>query len=623
MKRKYQQGGGFNLPFVVYQPTDIPTSSEQSGTTKEKKDKSDSGIDMDEVYNLLDDLKNVLPGDLAAAKSKLSSLFNTMELKLTSGNDLLGGTSSIAYEYLSALTLVNKLKFAHEEYKTAQEQAIDSGSINEYAINSRGQVIVVGEDGFEWKTPEEIFESDGAYTPITNQELLNFRAQGKGGLAFNSEALTTVSNGIGIAKVTEMISAAVEKLGTTTESEQGYAKVKAGQMIQGLESFIEARDKSGNYNATIEDLYKAGILNADQASQAKLALNYIYNSLPQTAVSLLKMKSDGTVSGAKAMIDTLVYSKISTKTELNSLSLEAGPSDKTKDDSNKSNPYLQLLRGEGGTQSEFILVPGEPGEDKIGEGNEGLTVSGVKYSVLPGIHEEMSLDALLSTGLDYLDISNKRGICFGDQLLNKSDFSHVMFDNEGAHVVTLPVMYDMLGNPRVNLSLLDDYEIVKKELKKYKHLSGEALLQKEAELLHKYELDELIDPNTGLPDQTRTANFLVVGAYATDKIELDKNSRFIETIDKPSEHLTQRIMRGLSLDKKKVDYDLDVNDHWSIFEWGYDEVYRANVFIPLTQNPNAAFNAQGTNLSESDVSAYEKQYKDFLKLIKMKPTNDE
>jgi hypothetical protein len=50
-----------------------------------------------------------------------------------------------------------------------------------------------------------------------------------------------------------------------------------------------------------------------------------------------------------------------------------------------------------------------------------------------------------------------------------------MFDNEGAYVVTLPVMYDMLGNPRVNLSLLDDYELVKKELSKYKHLSEDAL----------------------------------------------------------------------------------------------------------------------------------------------------
>jgi saccharopine dehydrogenase-like NADP-dependent oxidoreductase len=43
-----------------------------------------------------------------------------------------------------------------------------------------------------------------------------------------------------------------------------------------------------------------------------------------------------------------------------------------------------------------------------------MSVVGTKYSALPNVHEEMSLDALLATGLDYLDISNKRGICFGD-----------------------------------------------------------------------------------------------------------------------------------------------------------------------------------------------------------------
>ena len=618
MKFKYQQGGQFGMPYVVYQPT---PDLEQNPAPQKKKSGDGSSNNADELYKMLSNLKDSLPGDLQAAQSSLKNLFESIQYK-----QQMGDTDSIAFEYLKALNLVSKLKYEAENFVKARDHAIEKGSLTEYAINSKGQVIVFSEEGFEWKTPEEIAQNPDKYQPITNQELLDYRAQGVGGLAFNSSAISTVQNSISMSQVTDIINNAVDKLGKDSTSEDGYAKIKAGQLIQGLQDFVKARSVSDKYDATVEDLYVANLLTEDQAKQAKQALLYIYNMMPNNAMTLLKMKSNGTVEGAKLLIDTLVESKLGNTTKLNQLSLKGGPtSSKTNNvgDSDKSNPYLQLLRGQGGSQSKFTIVPGKPGEDKIGEGNEGMSVVGTKYPALPNVHEEMSLDALLATGLDYLDISNKRGICFGDQLLNKSDFSHVMFDNEGAYVVTLPVMYDMLGNPRVNLSLLDDYELVKKELSKYKHLSEDALRQKEAELLHTYELDELIDPNTGLPDQTRTANFLVIGAYTTDKIELDKNSRFIEKIDKPSEHLTQRIIRGLSLDKDKSDYDIDVNDRWSIFEWGYDDVYRANVFIPLTQNPNAAFNAQGTDISETTTAKHEKQYRDFIKLTKMKPTNDE
>jgi hypothetical protein len=111
-------------------------------------------------------------------------------------------------------------------------------------------------------------------------------------------------------------------------------------MIKGLEDFIEARDKSGNYNASIEDLYKANLLSEDQAKQAKLALNYIYSTLPQTAISLLKMKSDGTTQGAKSMIDTLVYSKLSDNVSLTGLNLEDGPSKTNPDKTGVKRSFL-------------------------------------------------------------------------------------------------------------------------------------------------------------------------------------------------------------------------------------------------------------------------------------------
>lgn len=609
MKMKYQQGGAFTPPFAVYQPHVLPDSAESLKSSVKKS--SDNGVDMSDVYKLLDNLKEALPGDVRAVQGQLGNLFNSIERKLMSGNTMLAGTGSIAYEYLSAMSLINKLQFAHDEYKTAKTEAIKNGAIQEYAIDTRGRVIVATEEGFEWKTPEEVFENPDKYTPITNAELLDMRAKGVGGLAFNQESLQTVAAGTSMSAITKLISDSIDKLGKDVESYDSYASVKSGQMIRSLQDFVSAREKSGNYDATVEDLYKANLLTENQAAQAKQALTYIYNTLPQTAVSMLKMKSNGTTQGAQQLIDALVTSKMSNRFEMTSLDLKKGPTS-TKDNSDQSNPYLQLIREEGGERRNFVIVPGDS--------NKGLSFTGTFYSKLPRINSEMSISELLSTGLQGITKQGTKGISFGDQILDPSQLSHVMFDNEGATVATLPIITDVLGNIKVNMSLIDDYNLVKEEMKKYKGLSEIDRKKKEAELLHEYELDELIDATTGLPDQTKTAQFLVIGAYTTDQIEFDKKSKYIKKIENPSKELEERIVKGLSTDKDKSNYSIDVDDHWGFLEGFWDDIYRANVFIPLGQNPNAAINAWGDKRSEAAVSESEKQYQDWIKLTQMKPT---
>jgi hypothetical protein len=53
-------------------------------------------------------------------------------------------------------------------------------------------------------------------------------------------------------------------LGSNENSNTGYAKTKQGELIKGLEDFMEAQKQStGTYNATTEDLYKAKLLTKD------------------------------------------------------------------------------------------------------------------------------------------------------------------------------------------------------------------------------------------------------------------------------------------------------------------------------------------------------------------------
>jgi len=61
-----------------------------------------------------------------------------------------------------------------------------------------------------------------------------------------------------------------------------------------------------------------------------------------------------------------------------------------------------------------------------------------------------------------------------------------------------------------------------------------------------------------------------------------------------------------STDKNKSNYEFDVNNHW--LEFGYDEVYKASIFIPLINNALAAQNAGGVKVKTADARALEHSY---------------
>ena len=615
MKLKLQQGGTFVPPFAVYQPFITPTEQTQTKSSSKESSKKVPNV-TDLMKDVLGDLKG-LPGDRKAILSTLSSLFGNIERKLNNP-EMFGGTGSIASEYLQALNYVGNLRFQHDEFIKARDTAIQKGSLQEVAINSSGQIMAATENGYEWITPEQYAKDQENYRPITNSELLTLRAQGVGGLVFDQASIATVANSMGIAEVTKLIQDSIQNLGNTSNSNTSYVGVKTGDLMQGLQDYTQALQKSGRYDASVQDLYEVKLLTETQADQAKLALQYIYSTLPNTAKALLKMKSNGKDSGAEALIGTLVTSKLKYKNEFDP-DLVGGTSAKTSGktgqgttDNDKSNPYLQLIREEGGQSRTFTIVP----EDT----NGGLQVTGTFYSALPNIREEMSIEKLLQTGMLDITGNSRKNISFGDQLIDPSNLKDIMFDNEGGAIMTLPIITDQLGNIRVNMSIIEDFNAVQKEMKKYKTLSKEDYMKKYAQLLKEKELDELIDSTTGLPDLSRTAQFLVIGAYTTDKIEFNKNSKFIKKIKHPTEDLEQRLIRGLSTNDDRDNYSIDVDDHWGFIEGFWDDVYRANVFIPLNQNPNAAVNAQGDQRTEASVTAAEKAYQNYNKVKNMKPT---
>jgi hypothetical protein len=143
-----------------------------------------------------------------------------------------------------------------------------------------------------------------------------------------------------------------------------------------------------------------------------MALQFIYTGMSPAAKSLLKMKSNGQDSGAIQLIGSLINSKLKSKVDFdpNLVGGVSHGSTSDKDDSEKSNPYLQLIREEGGQNRRITIVPDGT--------NNGLQVNGTFYSALPNITEEMSVDALLSTGMLHITGNARNSISFGDQLLD-------------------------------------------------------------------------------------------------------------------------------------------------------------------------------------------------------------
>lgn len=208
MKIKYQQGGALSLPFAVYQPFILPeeTSSEGKSSTS-KKEKNNQ--ELDQIYDVLKELKG-LPGDRYAVTNKLQTLLKTVNMKL---NDPMGNTGSIEREYLQILNYVQDLQNQQTRYDKAYEHAMENDSLGEVVIDSYGRVMATDGSGFDWITPEEYFNDSDNYQLITNGQLLQFREQGTGGLAFDTASINAVASSISTKDLTAQLQATISKLG--------------------------------------------------------------------------------------------------------------------------------------------------------------------------------------------------------------------------------------------------------------------------------------------------------------------------------------------------------------------------------------------------------------------------
>ena len=613
---KFQQGGT-TPPYVAYQPVIVSdkrttATQEEAAAAKVASDSDKGKLTSKDLYTMLKEKLKGLPSDVDAAMWKLQSVEESLNLDFF--HDF---TSNIENKYLNALQTMNQLSFSREQYDKALDNVKSNGGLNEAAIDQYGQVYMTNGKDYKLMSPEEAKQS--GWKQMTNQDLLYLRANDPS-LSGKDEILNVVNNGIGISQVTKMIQDSIGNLGTNSNSETAYATTQQGQLIQGLNDFIKAAQETGQYDASIEDLYKAQIINKTQAQQAQQAIAYIYKTLPQNAKSLLKTRTEGgTDKEALNLISTLVLSKTSEDRSF-TVDLEGGPTKKSmskdanagsKDDTDmKTSLPLQIMQDMG--ESDVAPITIDKG-DGIQMSVYGSFFSAVTDKKGDTITNTSLQNMLAQSGLQDI-VKNVRNITFGDQKLTPEQLSKITYNNTGVVRAELPVNED----GTVKLSVLDDFNAAMNEIKGLGNASRE---QVEA-IKAKYHLDQYLKDD-GTPNPKHTAPFILTEGYTTEKNGIE-DTAYVKHIKNPTDDQIQLIKDSLTVGTGKDAKvpDIDTFDWYNPFDWfGTENIYKATIYIPISNNVGAAVRGGNQNLDYNEALKYEMKYRNFQKMNDAKTTS--
>ena len=615
------QDGGFMSLFTQYTPVQSPAPSqsargsasrEERGSEREESTKGKlTEKDLVELVSKVDGL----PNDTRALVSSLQNMFQMQQITGTSD------VSDLASTYLSNLYQIKMASYNKKEYDKAYTEVTKNGGLNEYAITASGQVIVMDEDdNLKQISVAELLKGTSKYRPLTNSNLLYLRAY-QPEYINNNQILNTVANGIGMEQVDKMIREKLSSLGTSETVRSGYSVKDDSYIAQGLNvlSQVESAAVAGQTGMTLDGMYKNKIITKDQKQQAEAALQYIYNTLPDNAKTLLSIKAGNASNpqaGAQAVILQLITSRMS-QTNSSETTWEGTLEQVTKSgkgksgsgsgddglgsDDIKTDPYYNMSR----------MIGGNPTSLSINKGtNYQMDVDGINYPSIPGFDGKpigkTSLENLLVSGLQGV-VTDKNAITFGNVVLPSNDFENVMYDGTGGTMAILPTKLSNTGRKVVDLEALDRWEAANKQLR---DMGIESIYdpdhqQEIVQVLYQNQLEKLVNVSSGSLDYSALGQFMIVDGYAVDHSSKNtfKDSSFVTKVDETSDEIPM-IERALSTDKDQSNYKIDV-DNW--YDWnGHNTVYKGSIYIPITSNQLQALTASGQHVKEGP--AIQKEY---------------
>lgn len=614
----FQQGGTYIPPVTSWKPTasvadDAPAAARAAAAGDSKKDLTDKDI--------LDMLKNLggLPSDIMAITSELQNFYINGRGR-RGATTYTAGTSSTAVRYLGALSKMKIAEFNKKEYDNAWEQVAKNGGLKEVAIDERGYYYCVNDKGdYKRLSAEELLKHQGEYRPLTNNELLDARAQDLS-MANKNQVLNVVRNGIGLEEVIKQVQGIINQIGTTTTSQEGYMNTKQGRLIKGLQDFENAvQEASGqvDYNGTIDDLYKYKFLSKDQSQQAQQAMAFIYASLSKTAKSLLKSRTDFTDEGAKTFLQTLIAASID-NTQSFDIDLAGGKSAKTtkeaaaagKDTTDlKASQLVDMIKSIDGVKTPMTIDRGDGIQ---------MTVLGRQFNVLTEagsnkpVTDTSLLNMLNQTGIAGI-VKNMDNITFGDQKISRDALGSITYNSTGAIRVNLPTNPD--GS--VNLGLLDAYQKVEAAVDQIVASGRQPTAEEIQKLYQDYGLSSLLKAN-GQLDESKFGAFLVTEGYTTDALSGVQDSPFVKEYKGDTDRAVQLIKQSLAIGSGKdaQSPDVDTFSWWNPLDYfgNYDRIYKAAIYIPIDNNVLPAARLDGQKLDYDEAMTLEDKYQRFERM---------
>lgn len=596
---KFQQGGYSIPPLVSYQPVTVTGGAQSGVSSGTSKESFSSDLTDKDLLKMLGDLDG-LPSDMGVLISNLQNFYIDQQHS--------PNTSNIASRYLQALNQMKVASFNRKEYDDAYSTVSKNGGINEYAITDRGQLFCMnGEKDFKLLTPDQLKENEG-YIPLTNSELLQYRAYSPD-LAYNNEMLKAVKNGIGIETVTKQIQDVISNLGTSQESETGYFKTRAGNLIQGINDYTNAilNSQDDPYNKTIHDLYSSKSLTKTQAQQAQAAMVYIWKSLPENSKTLLKVKSDGTDKGAVEMIQSLISSKLSTTQEF-STKLEETPNKDSKATSSKKNGFqldpVSLLQA-GYGQQQTITIQTKEG------GNRGIQVPTVRMPIVSkngeSIGTKATLDDVTTSGFaGYLDFENAH---MGGTKIPTVGFKNIAVDGTALYTGYLPIdMQELYSSGRVkpDINLLQRYKEAQEQIKR-ENITDKQEINR---IYQEHKLPIMFDGNGDV--LTNYKKFGMINATAIDNA-FEENAEFDdylrETLDK---NVIENTLAIINKGEKNIDFE---SKGWfnKIGIGSYNHVYAGTIFIPVNEDHFTATAGFGNWATDQEAMQIEAKQSNFIR----------
>ena len=583
--KKYDSGG-----MAIYTPVMLPPTSQTptSGATASTSDKKDDEWEIKKMMEMIQ--KNGLISDVNVTMDKLKSWYTYA--KSMSSNYLFGGdnTYDVLAHMFDAQKEINANVVNYKNWETAQQNAYNQGALGEVATTAGGNIYVWTEEGISSVSPEDYsknkgtgvyydFNKDGS-DYLTNGELLTIRNELVPG---NSYLISNVGSAIGLKTIKEEVRSIVKDFGSETRTE--YIKRTGNKISQSAWNGIQiliGQGPDGYYKATTKT--ELGDINS--------ALEYLWESIGQAGRN--KLIAEIAISGGNPTKSEDVFRWI-----LNALDKHT---DYSQDVNFEKTATEYDLDGDGkGAKSQLT-------EDKLAE--RYLSGSGApspKYEILMtsksgvpmyayvqnlgGILNssgnaslgDANLEDVFTNGYSLSTDVDKKSITFGDQLIDWSDASKIVYDSS----TSLKRVY--LPARNVNGRITPDFEMYKtiSQLnEKFKDLDAGTIKDYLAENYPALDYDEknkmIIAKDTQL--------FLTFGGIAsTDTFSKDmsKSDWLIhdESIDrkwKDKYNSLTGFRSNTSIGTKSATTgNKETKNGWMPWNWGYD-FYKGNVFVAVT-----------------------------------------